>query len=393
MNTPKDKAFAAIVSCFALVCVAGVGFCVKEFVRNRSALDSIEANEKAVKKLSARKLEFALTEENLKTEEANAKALDAAVAEKIRAIKGARGKEFTEKVDVDANTFVSNLRQQTDQRSKDLKLKKIALADSAKNFGFSRYLQSPQTPAFPAEVLPVLCAERQVVARLFDTLVSARDKAEDALRDVNLLPADKHVFLLVKDVRREAAELPVKDGALVIPLLRDEIFISANDHSDDTGIFRLSGTGTRGTPFPSLRRAGATDARAFQICFVAPTSVARNFITAFSVNGDYPIYVRDVAVSPASTVDIETARAQLDPAPVVPAEVAASNAPAPVAADFDIFGTAEPADSASASAPAVPAAPQKFVVQKEMPSEFLITFEYIQPVEKKIAPEEQSEEE
>ena len=70
MNTPKDKAFAAIVACFALVCVAGVGFCVKEFVRNRSALDSIEANEKAVKKLSARKLEFALTEENLKTEEA-----------------------------------------------------------------------------------------------------------------------------------------------------------------------------------------------------------------------------------------------------------------------------------------------------------------------------------
>jgi len=61
--------------------------------------------------------------------------------------------------------------------------------------------------------------------------------------------------------------------------------------------------------------------------------------------------------------------------------------------DFDIFGTAEPADSASASAPAVPAAPQKFVVQKEMPSEFLITFEYIQPVEKKNAPEEQSEEE
>lgn len=392
MNTPKDKAFAAIVSCFALVCVAGVGFCVKEFVRNRSALDSIEANEKAVKKLSARKLEFALTEENLKTEEANAKALDAAVAEKIRAIKGARGKEFTEKVDADANTFVSNLRQQTDQRSKDFReKKKIAVADSAKNFGFSRYLQSPQTPAFPAEVLPVLCAERQVVARLFDTLVSARDKAEDALRDVNLLPADKHVFLLIKDVRREAAELPVKDGALVVPLLRDEIFISAQDNSDDTGIFRLSGTGTRGTPFPSLRRANAVDARAFQICFVAPTSVARNFITAFSVNGDYPIYVRDVAVSPAATVDIETARAQLDPAPVVPAEVAASNAPAP-AADFDIFGTADPADAASASATAVPAAPQKFVVQKEMPSEFLVTFEYIQPVEKKIAPEEQSEE-
>ncbi len=391
MTTPKDKAFTAIVSCFALVFFVGGGFCVKELVLNNSARNSIEENARAVKKLSERKSDIALTEENLKTEEANAKALDAAIKQKILAIKGSRGKELTAKVAEDANTFVSDLRQRTDQRMKQLGNKKIAVADGAKYFGFSRYLQTPQTRALPAEALRTLCAEQQVVARLFDSLVFARDKAEDSLREVNLLPAGKHVFLFVKDVRREASELPVKDGAPTVPLQRDEIFVSADDKSADTGIFRLSGAGTRGIPFPSLRRAGAVDARTFQICFVAPTSVARNFIAAFSVNGDYPIYVRDVAVAPAALPDVETARAKLEPAPAVPANVAASNAPAPAAEDFDIFGTAEPA-AASASAPVVPAAPQKFVVQKEMPSEFLVTFEYIQPVEKKIEPEEPSEE-
>lgn len=390
MNIPKDKAFTAIVSVFALIFLVGVGFCIKEFVRNGSVRDSIEKNEKTIRKLSGRKTEFALTEKNLETEKANAKVLAAAIAEKIRAIKGQGGDADTGKVAEDTNTFVSNLRQLTDKRIKALDDNKIAVADDAKFFGFSRYLQDSRALSFPVEALPLLGAEQQMLQILSDRLVSARNEAERSLRDANLLPADKRVFLLIKGVRREASELPTKDGALTIPLQRDEIFVSANDTSAATGIFRLSGAGTRGTPFPSLRRADAVDALAFQICFVAPTSVARNFLASFSTDGKYPVYVRDFAVSPAAPADVETARLQLNPAPAVPAP-GENNTPAPAMDDFDIFGTGDSASAASSPAVVVPAAPEKFVVQAEMPSEFLVTFEYIQPVEKKSAPAEQPE--
>lgn len=388
MNIPKDKAFTAIVSVFALIFFVGVGFCIKEFVRNGSIRDSIEKNEKALGKLSGRKTEFALTEKNLETEKSNAKVLAVAIAEKIRAVKGQGGDSAAGKVAEDANTFVSDLRQLTDKRMKALAADKIAVAEDAKFFGFSRYLQDSRTPSFPVEALPVLGAEQQMLQILSDRLVSARNEAERSLRDANLLPADKRVFLLVKGVRREASELPTKDGALTVPLQRDEIFISAADTSAATGIFRLSGAGTRGTPFPSLRRADAVDALAFQICFIAPTSVARNFLASFSADGKYPVYVRDFAVSPVAPADVEAARLQLNPAPAVPAP-GESNTPAPAMDDFDIFGTA--ASAASSPSVVVPAAPEKFVVQAEMPSEFLVTFEYIQPVEKKSAPAEQPE--
>ena len=392
MNFKKDKAFTATVSVFALALLAGVGLSVKELVRNSSARTAIEKNDRDVKKLSDRKSDFALTEENLAVEKANAAALAAAVDAKTAALKGKKGEKLAEKVADDANTFVSNLRQKTDERVKKLADEKIAVADAAKYFGFSRYLQSTQAPALSVEALPVLGAEQQVLQILSERLRDARNGSEQALRDVNLLPAGKRVFLLVKDVRREAAELPVKDGALASPLLRDEIFVSAKPEEVGSGICRIAGAGTRGgTAFPSLRRPDAVDALAFQICFVAPTSVMRNFLSSFTADGDYPVYVRDVVVSPAAPAEVEAARLQLDPPPANAAPGADPAAPA--ADDFDIFGGPEPAAEGAAASDAVPALPAKFVVQPETPSEFLVTFEYIRPVEKKPASAEAAEEE
>lgn len=393
MNFKKDKAFTATVSVFALALLAGVGFCVKELVRNSSARAAIEKNDKAVKKLSDRKSDFALTEANVEAEKANAKALAAAVDAKIAAIRGKKGEKLAEKFADDANTFVSNLRQKTDERAKKLADEKIAVADGAKYFGFSRYLQSTQAPALALDALPVLGAEQQVLQLLSGRLCEARAKSEAALREANLLPAGKRVFLLVKDVRREAAELPVKDGALSAPLLRDEIFVSVPAETAASGICRVNGAGTRGgTPFPSLRRPDAVNALAFQLCFVAPTSVLRNFLSSFTADGDYPVYVRDVVVSPSVPAEVEAARLQLDPPP--PEAVSGgADAAAPAADDFSIFGgEAEPAADGAAAA-AVPALPAKFVVQPEAPSEFLVTFEYIRPVDKKPASAEAAEEE
>ena len=392
MNFKKDKAFTATVSVFALALLAGVGFCVKELVRNSSARAAIEKNDKTVKKLSDRKGDFALTEANVEAEKANAKALAAAVDAKIAAIRGKKGEKLAEKFADDANTFVSNLRQKTDERAKKLADEKIAVADAAKYFGFSRYLQSTQAPALSLDALPVLGAEQQVLQLLSGRLCEARAKSEASLREANLLPAGKRVFLLVKDVRREAAELPVKDGAPAAPLLRDEIFVSVPTETAASGICRVNGAGTRGgTPFPSLRRPDAVKALAFQICFVAPTSVLRNFLSSFSADGDYPVYVRDVVVSPSVPAEVEAARLQLDPPPEAVSGVA--DAAAPVADDFSIFGgEVEPAADGAAAAPA-PVLPAKFVVQTEAPSEFLVTFEYIRPVDKKPASAETAEEE
>lgn len=386
----KDKVFTAIVSIFALAFLAGVGVCVKEFLAISSTKASIEKTEKNLKRLANRGSEPALTEENLAVGNANAQKLVAAKAAKVAAVKGSRAPDLAPKTGMDAGEFSSSLLSTVNERAKKMQGDKIVLDDDAKFFGFSRYLGTNTAPKPAPDALPILDTEQKVVQLLTDKLVAARVKNEAELRNNNLLAPDKRVFLWVKGVRREAAELPKKDGAVNALVNKDELSVAPTETSAESGLYRLIYTGnSRGTTFPSLRKPGSVDAVAFQIGFVAPTAVLRDFIAAFSGKGEYPIFVRDIAVSPVSSGDIEAKKAELNPPPVVEAAPGAS---VPAADDFDIFGGAPAEADAPALAPVVPEAPLKSVVSPESLSEFWVTLEYVSPAENPAPAEEKEEE-
>lgn len=387
----KDKGFIAIIAILALACVSGVGFCVKEVLGNSKTQASIEKTQKAVKRLANRGGELALTEENVGIEESNQKKIKEAEARKVLELKGKKAAGLLPNVTGDATAFVSSLRGHVESWEKDLKEnQKIALDDDVKYFGFSRYLQNTQSGNNLApDALPLLSSEQNVAKLLVDKLVSARNASEEVLRSNGLLPAGKRQFLLLKNIRREAGELMKKEGGASVPMYADELTVLDSGNSAETGLYRVAtNKSARGRTFASLRRPDAIDAVAFQIGFVAPTSVLRNFVASFSDNGDYPIYVRDVVVTPADSEEVSTAKLVLDPppAPVVDPNAAPS---ADVGADFDIFGVGPAADDAAAPVPSVPAAPVKSVILPETLSEIWVTVEYVSPVEKKSAPSEE----
>lgn len=384
----KDKVFAVIVGIFALAFLAGVGFCVKEFLAISSTKASIEKTEKALKRLANRGNEPALTEENLAVGNANAQKLAAAKTQKISAVKGKKAAQLEPKTGTEAGDFSSSLLSDVNERAKKMQSEKIVLDGDAKSFGFSRYAGTQTKPV--AEALSLLGMEQKVVQLLTDKLVDARTKHEADLRNNNLLAPDKRVFLWIKGVRREAAELPKKDGAVNALVNKDELSVAPTETSAETGLYRLIYTGnSRGTTFPSLRKPNAVDAVAFQIGFVAPTAVLRDFIAAFSGKGEYPVFVRDVAVSPVSNGDIEAKKAELNPPPVVES---APEASAPAADAFDIFGGAPAESDAPAAAPTVSEVPPTSVVSPESLSEFWVTLEYVSPVENPVPAEEKEEE-
>ena len=383
----KDKAFTAIISVLALAFLAGVGLCVWEYLSISKTKSVIEKTEKSLKRLANRGEEPALTEENLGTESANSKKLTDAKAQKIVAVKGKRAGDFVPKQTADGEEFKSSLITSVNNRIAAINADKILLDNDAKPFGFSRYLSvKPDEKA-----LPLLGTEQKVIQVLVDKLVEARKTVTGALSGSGLLPADKSVFLWIKGVRREAAELPKKDGATSAPVSKDELAVASTDSSAETGLYKLSYTGnSRGVTFPSLRVPNAVDAVAFQIGFVAPTAVLREFVAAFSGNGDYPIYVRDVTVSPVSAGDIEAKKNELNP-PANPVSVAGAASPAGTD-DFDIFGASTAESPAPESAPLVPETPIKSVVSPESLSEFWVTLEYVSPVENPVPAEEKEEE-
>lgn len=384
----KDKVFAVIVGIFALAFLAGVGFCVKEFLAISSTKASIEKTEKSLKRLANRGNEPALTEENLAVGNANAQKLVAAKTQKIAAVKGKKASQLEPKTGTEAGDFSSSLLSDVNERAKKMQSEKIVLDGDAKSFGFSRYAGTQTKPA--SEALPLLGMEQKVVQLLTDKLVDARTKHEADLRNNNLLAPDKRVFLWIKGIRREAAELPKKDGAVNALVNKDELSVAPTETSAETGLYRLICTGnSRGTTFPSLRKPNAVDAVAFQIGFVAPTAVLRDFIAAFSGKGEYPVFVRDVAVSPVSNGDIEAKKAELNPPPVAEVE---SGVPAPAADEFDIFGGASAESNAPAAAPVILDVPPTSVVSPESLSEFWVTLEYVSPVENPVSVEEKEEE-
>lgn len=386
MDPKKDKVFVVIIGILALAFVAGLAMSVVKIVNYSSQKTAIEKTDNAVKKLADRKKNFALTEENVETEKANQKKIAAAEKRKIEEIAGPGASLFAPKTNGDPGEFSSSLRGGVDALVKKFSDEKIALGDQATGFGFSRYLQNSQTSRATVEALPILSSEQSVIRFLSEKLIEARAKSEATLRANSLLAPDKRVPLLLKIVRREAAEFADKAGTPGAAPTRDELAVLAGPNSDETGIYRIAtSVSAVGGVFPSLRRKDAVAATAFQIGFVAPTSVMREFILNFSTQGHFPIYVRDISVMPAAEADVATARFSTPtetPEGAAPADAAAAGA-------FDIFGEVAPGGDGDVSAPAVP---DKISIRPESLSEFLVTLEHVVPIEKKSAPAESEEE-
>lgn len=396
MDFKKNKAFTAAVAFCAVVLLGGLGCCVWQLIGMSSANAAAEATERKLSRLQNRGKDFALTEKNVGVEQANEAAINAAITAKIERLTGKKtgGKETPVPA---ANDFFSSLTQRVADYAKTLEAKKIALADDAKFFGFGRYLSVASKPSLSADSVRVLSTEENALRRILTALTEARDAGEKALRGANLLAPDKRVFLLIKDVRRETAELAQGGGDAPASASRaDELSVTPLADSAATGLYRLTSKASPrgGAPFPSLRKPNMTKALAFQVGFVAPTAVFRNFLASLSDAGDFPIFVRDVSVKPAVPAEVSSAKLRLDspPAPLPSEEAAAQESAA--ATDFGIFGPAPAeSDGADASVAAVPAAPEKFVVSPEALSEFLVTLEYVVPAYNLSALAEEKEEE
>ena len=127
----KDKVFTAIVGIFALAFLAGVGFCVKEFLAISSTKASIEKTEKSLKRLVNRGNEPALTEENLAVGKSNAQKLAAAKTQKIAAVKGKKASQLEPKTGAEAGDFSSSLLSDVNERAKKMQSEKIVLDSDA----------------------------------------------------------------------------------------------------------------------------------------------------------------------------------------------------------------------------------------------------------------------
>jgi len=382
MDFKKDKIFTAIIGAAAVVFVAGLAFSVVKTIGYNSEKTKLEKDLATLDKLSNRKKQFALTEENVVVGEANKRKLAVAKAQKKAELSGGNAEDFAPHVSSDPGEFSSSLRGFVNDLAKDFHDKKIALGEQAEGFGFSRYLQNSQTSRATPEALPILDSEIRVIRFLANSLAMARGESERALRGNGLLAPEKNVPLLVKAVRREAAEFEKREGAIGKTVAKDELVVVPMTDSDETGLQRLiTSASPVGIAFPSLRRKDVVSALAFQIAFVAPTSVMRNFISQFSAERRFPVYVRDIAVVPANDVDSALARNER------PTEQPES---ATTPADFDIFGSVASPESAAEGA-GVPVAPTKIVVQPESLSGFIVTFEYVVPVEKKAEPAKEEE--
>lgn len=386
MDINKNKGFAVGVTIFGLAFLAGLGLSVTEFLGKCGNDAAIEKNGLALKKLTNRGNAFALTEENVVAAKANNEKIAAATAKKLAALAGAKGSTLVPTVDSDsAGTFTSTALSAVNKHVADLQNEKIVLADQAKFFGFSRYLQNASAPKPAAEAVPTLALEQNVIFTLTDALVAARTQAESVLRGNGLLAADKRLALMLKDVRREAAELSPSGTAVQ----KDELFLSSRDYSAENGIYSLITTGnSRGEDYLSLRRPGSIDAKTIQIGFVSTTAVLRNFLEKFSSKSEYPIFVRNVTVAPASANDIGEINLLLNPE--ANAEAQSEEAAAP-ATDFSFFGGSDNSAPAAETAPAEPAVPDKISVQPEALSEFVVTFEYVAPAPKKSETAEDKE--
>lgn len=391
MNFKKNKVFTAVLAVFAAIFVAGLVFCVIQVVAHSQNSASIESATTALKKLSNRGDAFALTEENVAAEKANKDKLAAAKEKKLKAVMGAKWQSLVPNVDGDAaGTFSSTVLDAVNKEANELHAGKIVLADQAKFFGFSRYLQSAQAPKPSPDSVSFLAMEKEVIFTLTKALVSARKDAEDALRGSGVLAADKRLALMLKDVRREAGEFPSGAGTPGTAIQKDEIFVLEKDFSAGTGLYlAATATNSRGAVFSSLRRKDSVKATVFQVGFVSTTAVLRNFIKQFSGGSEYPIYIREISVKPAESNDLSAINFELNPAA---AQEAAAPEEAAPAMDFNFLDTGNSANAASAEeAPAAPALPEKFSVQPESISEFLVTFEFVAPAETKAEAAEKEE--
>ena len=388
MDINRNKGFTVGVTIFGLVFLAGVGLGVTEFIGKIGNDAAIEKNSASLKKLTNRGNAFALTEENVAAAKANNDKIAAATAKKLAELAGAKGSTLVPNVDSDsAGTFTSTVLDAVNKRTADLQNEKIVIADQAKFFGFSRYLQNASAPKPAADAVPTLVLEQNVIFTLTDALVAARTKAEGVLRGNGLLAADKRLALMLKDVRREAAELASQGTGVV---QKDELsLITTRDYSAETGVYPLVTTGnSRGEDYLSLRRPGAIDAKTIQIGFVSVTPVLRNFLETFSSKSEYPIFVRNVTVAPATANDIGEINLLLNPEANTEAQTEEAAAPAN---DFNFFGGSDSSAPATETAPAEPALPDKISVQPESLSEFVVTFEYVAPAPKKSEPAEDKE--
>lgn len=386
MDFKKDKIFTALVGVATLVFVAGLAFSVVKAIGYSSGKTKIEKSVNSLSKLSNRGKKFALTEENVAVEEANKRKLATAKAQKMEELSGGNASEFLPHVNGDPGEFSSSLRGFVNDLAKDFQDKKIAISEQAAGFGFSRYLQNSQASRATPEALPVLDSEIRVVRFLANSLLMARGESEQALRGNALLAPDKNVPLLLKTVRREAAEFSMREGSKGVSLAKDELVVFALPDSKETGLQRLiTSASAVGVVFPSMRRENVVSAMAFQVGFVAPTSVMRNFISRFSAESHLPIYVRDVVVLPANEADSALAR-NVQPAAPTDETVTLGSA------EFnDIFGGVSAPASGDTIENVAPAVPAKIVVRPESLSEFVITFEYVVPAVKK--PESENKEE
>lgn len=386
MDFKKDKIFTALVGVATLVFVAGLAFSVVKAIGYSSGKTKIEKSMNSLSKLSNRGKKFALTEENVAVEEANKRKLATAKAQKMEELSGGNASEFLPHVNGDPGEFSSSLRGFVNDLAKDFQDKKIAISEQAAGFGFSRYLQNSQASRATPEALPVLDSEIRVVRFLANSLLMARGESEQALRGNALLAPDKNVPLLLKTVRREAAEFSMREGSKGVSLAKDELVVFALPDSKETGLQRLiTSASAAGVVFPSMRRENVVSAMAFQVGFVAPTSVMRNFISRFSAESHLPIYVRDVVVLPANEADSALAR---NVQPVAPTDESVTLG----SAEFnDIFGGVSAPASGDTIGNVAPAVPAKIVVRPESLSEFVITFEYVVPAVKKLESENKEE--
>lgn len=357
----KNVPLIVICSLCGIVMAGGIAASVAGYVSNSKLSGAIEKADKNLNALRNQKkskkssgLALALSDENRERGDETVNALRNALRSRFSLMM--QPKRLETGFDGDSTQLVSNLLKRKTDLEELFKKNHVEIADSARSFGFARYLENNETA--PAGSLKALDEQVAGIDEILKSLVGAHDKYDKDLVAAHVMTMSEKTPIKIVAVEREAVELSAEQQRA---LVRGEFIVKPAANSGDSGFCSIS-DGQNSSEYVSLRRADAVRAMALRIKFLADSGVLRNFVRRME---DYAIYIRDISA-------VRAPENLLPPKNVPAAPVAA---PGASANPFELFGASSPA-----AVPAAPRVPARRVVVENVPELFTVTLEYVSPI-------------
>ncbi|MDR0535251.1 MAG: Amuc_1100 family pilus-like protein [Puniceicoccales bacterium] len=356
----KYPVFTSFISFFGAACLVGVAAASWQVVKYNGLHKSIEIRERDLRRILAS--DVSPTQGNRSAAADNYIAAKSRAKELLDYIRGTR--RFNPDAPRQFAELVSSIRGTVNDLTARLEKSKVRIfspnagrpGEGAFSYGFRRYIAN--TDGAPPQRMQDIAKECEIVRFLVDSLASAKTNVASTAP------------VILQSVLREPVELSV-------------------DKTPGFGGRSLYADEYNPKPEERILRPGLVKSYYFRIVFTGRTDVLRNYLNSIYAVG-YPIFLREIGVSPAKpdVLAVDTAASTTAPAAVAGAGVTA-DAPPPSPALDPEFSAPPPLtlpDAGVSSAPPPPSVSTAKTSNVQMvldgsPAEFTLSFEYVEPLE------------